>query len=224
MTDHAPQRAGRPRSQSAPRRLLWDWNVVVAGGIVVALASCGGAARPPADGLDPFSNTSVTYTPAQGPPSPTLLDSRPDYIVERYLADYIRLAGTYPCVQDLSQYAKSDDPVLRGQPCPVTRAVATYVVTSVTIQTHGLANLPVATVTVVLTYRDGQQWTTAVFLSPDRYQQDVFTYRHLDCWSSADTLELFGRLVSDIPNGAAFSSPDGVTIQCRDYAGHILTT
>ncbi len=134
---------------------------------------------------DAFFRTSITYTPEQGPPNPALLDSRPEQIVQRYLADYIGLAGTYPCLQDLSSvYDDLQDPVLHGQPCPVTRPVASFRVTAVTIRSHGLAERPEATVSVIVTYTDGRQWTGTIGMFPDRYLNLVLIYLHLDCWDA----------------------------------------
>jgi hypothetical protein len=171
---------------------------------------------------DPEFRTSVTYTPQQGPPSPVLLDSRPERIVQRYLADYVSLAGTYPCAQDVSQYDILHDPVLNGQPCPVSRPIASYSVTSVTIQTQGFTNGSVASVRYLVTYADGSQRAYGMVLAPDRSQVLWPLETHLDCWSSLTTLEVFGDLVPDIPPGAAYSSRDGLTTYCKDHAGHII--
>jgi hypothetical protein len=167
-----------------------------------------------------FSTGSITYTPETGPSNPTLLDSRPERIVERYLADYIGLAGTFPCLQDLSSpYDATEDPVLLGQSCPVSRPVAFYAVNSVKVLSHGLVGLPEATVRFVINYTDGSQWTGETGLVPDRYQMPWGIYfAHLDCWSSLGTLQMFDNLVPDIPPGAAYSPPGapvGVPNLCK---------
>lgn len=210
---------GSPPRRSA-RRPLWVWLAVLASLVVISclLVSLLTQGLPNA-----FLDTSVTYAPQQGPPNPALLDSRPETIVQRYLADYISLAGTYPCLQDLSsQYDELDDPVLGGQPCPVTRPVVSYAVTSVRVWTHGLFGYPEATVSFVITYTAGQQWVNELSILPDRYLNLVVVYLHLDCWSTFATLQMFDHLVPDIPTGATYSSPDGVTRYCKDHAGRII--
>jgi hypothetical protein len=171
----------------------------------------------------PFFRPSITYTPQQGPPNPALLDSRPERLVLRYVADYLSLADTYPCVQDVSQYSADDDPVLHGQPCHISRPVASYAVTSVAIQTQLRAGGPVlAVVNLVVHYTDGQQWTNPIGLHPDHFQELPFIYYHLDCWFTFETLAMFGGLVPDIPPGARYSTPDGFSNYCKNYAGHII--
>lgn len=223
---HGPARPeGAGGSQPPPRRptrrplVVWLWPVVLVGALLV---SCLVASLLTQGIPDVLFRTSVTYAPEQGPPNPALLDSRPERIVERYLADYISLAGTYPCVQDPSQYDEQQDPVLAGQPCPVTRPVASYVVTSVTIRTHGLLGYTDAFVAILVTYTSGQQWASALYLGPDKDVGLVLINLHYDCWSSAATLDMFGNLVPDIPPGASYSSPDGLTSYCKDYSGHVI--
>jgi hypothetical protein len=171
---------------------------------------------------DQLFRTSITYSPQQGPPNPVLLDSRPEHIALRYVADYLRLAGTYPCFQDLSQYFEDLDPVLAGQPCRISRPVASYAVTSVTIRTRGLlGGLPVAQVILVVHYTDGRQWTDTYFgMDPDRHVTLPFIDFHLDCWFTFGTLQMFGRLVPDVPPGAEYG-PRGGPYLCKDHAGHI---
>jgi hypothetical protein len=172
---------------------------------------------------DPLFRTSITYTPQQGPTNPLLLDSRPERIVLRYVADYLSVAGTYPCAQDLSQYAELDDPVLADQPCHIRQPVASYAVTSVTIRTRGvLGGAPEAVVILVVHYTDDQQWTHSFGLYPDRYQNLLGIHVHLDCWFTFETLAMFGDLVADIPPGADYSQPNGLVHYCKDYAGRIV--
>jgi hypothetical protein len=175
---------------------------------------------------DQLFRTSLTYTPQQGPPNPALLDSRPERVALRYVADYLKLAGTFPCVQDLSQYLKHRDPVLAGQPCHISRPVASYAATSVTIRTTGLfGGPPEAVVILVVHYTDGEQWTDTYFgMRPDHYGTLPFIfYFHLDCWASYDTLQMFGRLVPDIPPGASYE-PRGGPYLCKNHAGHTVPT
>jgi hypothetical protein len=173
---------------------------------------------------DPLFLPSITYTPQQGPPNPALLASRPERLVQRYVADYIGLAGTYPCVPNPTSpyYDEDRDPVLVGQPCRITRPVASYAVISVTIRTHGLEGRPEAIVALVVRYTSGRQWTSAISMYPDRYVSVPLLYFHLDCWSSLGTLQMFGYLVPEIPAGAGYSSPDGLVTYCKDYTGHIV--
>jgi hypothetical protein len=173
---------------------------------------------------DVFFHPSIAYTPAQGPTNPALLDSRPEAIIQRYLADYLRLAGTYPCVQNLtSQYYDGvDDQFLQSGSCPITRPVASYGITAVTIQAHGLLGRPEALVTIAVRYSSGQQWTGTIGMYPHQLQSLMFVWFHLDCWSSLGTLAMFGQLVPEIPAGAEYLSRDGLMSYCKDHAGHII--
>jgi hypothetical protein len=171
---------------------------------------------------NPLFRPSITYTPQQGPPNPALLDSRPERLVLGYVADYLSLAGTYPCVQDLSRYDAIGDPVLVGHPCRITRPVASYAVTAVTILTHGLNGLLEAIVALVVRYTDGRQWPHTIGMYPDRYLGFPLLYFHLGCWSSFDTLQMFGVLVQDVPPGAGYSpleSPPGAPDLCKPASG-----
>jgi hypothetical protein len=173
---------------------------------------------------DLFFLPSITYTPAQGPTNPALLDSRLEAIMQRYLADYLRLACTYPCVQNLtSQYYDGvDDPVLLGGSCPITRPVASYGITAVTIRAHGLFGRPEALVTIAVNYSSGEEWTGTIGMYPHRLRSLMFVWFHLDCWSSIGTLNMFGRLVPDIPAGAEYLSWDGLMSYCKDHAGRLI--
>ena len=46
----------------------------------------------------------VTYTPEQGHPVPISWIHVPEAVVLQYIADYQKLAGTYPCALDLANY------------------------------------------------------------------------------------------------------------------------
>lgn len=163
---------------------------------------------------EPTFNRGITYTPEQGPPNPALLDSRPERIVERYLADYLLLErGTYPCTDDLSRYQGWSD--LIRVPCPISRPVARYASTTITIQPQGLLDAPDATVRFVITYQDGSQWASQMVLGPDRRDKVGFFYIHLDCWSSQEPLTMFGNLVPDIPPGAGYGPPGAGPILCQ---------
>jgi hypothetical protein len=169
--------------------------------------------------LDPEIRRSTTYTPDQGPSSPFLLDSRPDVIMRRYLADYVRVAGTYPSIQDLTQYGNQADPVLLGEPCPVTRPVASYVVTSVTIVTHGFLSPPEAFVRFIITYADGNQWADDFGTGALHVGGPWPLVTHLDCWSGFDSL--YPDVVPDIPRGISYGEP-GEPYYCKDHSGHVI--
>jgi hypothetical protein len=166
-----------------------------------------------------FTLGSITYIPPRGPANPLLLASRPERIYQRYLDDYIHLAGTFPCVENLGlpYFDFFTDPVLDGKTCPVTRPVASYTITRVTIRDHGLFKVSDALVHVTVTYVNGARWDYDQVLIPDEYQNAwaVF-WTHLDCWSFLGGLLLFGRLVPDIPAGAAYS----VTLQSNAVCKH----
>lgn len=155
---------------------------------------------------DPFFNTSVTYTPSNGPPNPILLDTRPETVIAAYLDDYIRLAGTYPCAQDLSSFDSTR--AILSLPCPVHRPVASYVITSVMIVPQGLLEEPYADVRFTMRYQDGTHWASEIDLVPDDYSLFGYFFVHLDCWSSIETFQMFGRLVPDAPRGARYGPPD----------------
>ncbi|HEU5439563.1 MAG TPA: hypothetical protein VFU88_09760, partial [Ktedonobacterales bacterium] len=74
-------------------------------------------------------------------PSGDLLDSRPEQIVAQYLADYIAVAGTFPCAADLASYPFRDihvgDQFLLGHGCRVQRPVASATVLSVWVHHKG---------------------------------------------------------------------------------------
>ncbi len=200
-----PHPSEQPGARAQSRGRLWV-PVLIALSLILV---CGYLLVPRPGVPDPFFQTSVTYTPAQGPASPVLLDSRPELVAQRYLADYLQLAHTYPCVADLTAYDDSIDPVLDGEACTVTRPVATDTVTAVTIQAHGLLSRPFALVHVLITYADGSQWASIIGLVPYSFQHQGLTYIHLDCWSSLGTLRMFGHLVPDVPPGADYSPHDG---------------
>jgi hypothetical protein len=182
----------------------------VAGGTLVAARYQGVPSA-----LTPSTST---YTPPQGPSSPLLLASRPERVFQVYLAAYIRLAGTYPCQANLSMpyYGDNTDPLLNGKPCAVRRPVAGYTITRVTVRSRGLFRQSDARLHIVVTYADGTQWEDDEGLIPDEYQVawGVY-YTHLDCWSSFGTLQVFGRLVPDVPTGAEYSKIGGGPYYCK---------
>lgn len=157
----------------------------------------------------PVGEQRVTYTPPQGPTSPILLDSRPDEILRQYLTDYIRLAGTYPCARNPTSYEEIADPLLSTGHCGIIRSpVASFLITSVTIQAHGLLSRPRALVNLTVRYRDGSQWNTEIEMIPDEMQGPWPFATHLTCWFGAGTLLMFGQLTPDIPSGAEYAVGD----------------
>ena len=119
----------------------------------------------------------VTYTPEQGPPSSDLVDTRPEAVVLRYIADYQKLAGAYPCALDLANYQEGMDPVLRGQPCSVHRPVASVVVRSVLLGAEHTTQIvaaqiqsPEAYVHLLITYADSTQFAMTLPVQPYRYE------------------------------------------------------
>ena len=51
---------------------------------------------------------SFCYRPEHGPPSPVFFVVRPEVVARQYVADYIGLAGTFPCAADLGSIADPD--------------------------------------------------------------------------------------------------------------------
>lgn len=157
---------------------------------------------------------SFSYTPGQGPPSPLLLDTRPDDLTRRYIADYIQAAGTYPCAQDPAAYRFDQDPFLRdGVPCAVHLPVAAVEVESVYV---GIAGPdfggPRAFVRYQVFYQDGRRWADTFQMAPDSHQQYFLGYIHLTCWFLP---ELYPRVVPAIPHGVAYVPLDGGPDKCQ---------
>lgn len=157
----------------------------------------------------------VTYTPEQGPPSPELLDSRPEGVILHLIADYRTLAGTYPCAQDLALYDDAHDPVLDGQPCAVHRPVASVRVRSVLLGPYhnspggfgfgvGLFEPPHAEVHVEITYADGTQHAMTLVVVPRRYESYWLSYLHQDCWGSLSISSMYPHLVAQVPQGVNY--------------------
>lgn len=173
---------------------------------------------------NPFWGTftrEFTYTPEQGPPGGGLIVSRPDVIVGRYLADYIRVAGTYPCAQDPNRYVEDEDPVMKGQRCPITRPVATFAITATRVYGAGRTTMrfPIAEVRFGIAYADGHSWASSLFLGTRHYHDYFLSYTHQDCWRSIDILDFYPAIVSQAPPGAEYPTlaPDGheTGLQCH---------
>ncbi|HET8908160.1 MAG TPA: hypothetical protein VFN11_14470 [Ktedonobacterales bacterium] len=153
----------------------------------------------------------ITYTPEQGPPGPELLDSRPEGVILHFIADYQKLAGTYPCAQDLALYDDAHDPVLDGHSCAVHRPIAFVSVRSVQIGPAEYAPEVVGPfrgvqgdVHVEIAYTDGTRHTMTLSVRPNKYQYYWFTYLHLDCWGSIGISSLYPKQVPQVPKGAEY--------------------
>jgi hypothetical protein len=150
-------------------------------------------------------NRTFTYTPEQGPPSRDLFATRPDIVVRQYLADYLRLAGTYPCVQNLDGYNVDYDPFLDGKPCTVVRPVASVAITSVTVAPPGCDCGPaMAEVHFRVLYTDGQSYLSFMTLVPIESDPYWLTETHMDCWMSNDFFRLYSDIVSQAPPGVRY--------------------
>lgn len=158
-------------------------------------------------------NRSFSYTPDQGPPAAGLVDTRPDLLVRQYLADYIRVAGTYPCAQDPSTYDEFEDPIVHGQPCPVHRPVATFLVTSVYVGILDTIDVgaPGAIVGFEVRYVDGERLASTLTLTPYRYQNYFLAYIHQDCW---DLPTFYPDVVPQVPRGVWYVTATGEN-QCQ---------
>lgn len=217
--EHSPQ----PQSPASLRGCLIKGGATALG-ILVLCALCSAWFVPYAqyksshDIPNPFWGVfgkTVTYTPEQGPPSPELLDSRPEAVVLAYIADYQKLAGTYPCTQDLASYNDGNDPVLLGQPCSVHRPIVSVIVRSVRVGAVasspggiGPFEPPQADVHLDITYADGIQYAMTISMLPSRYQKYWFTYLHMDCWGSSGITAMYPKLVSHVPRGVNYYGYD----------------
>lgn len=157
----------------------------------------------------------VTYTPEQGPPSPVLVDSRPEAVMLQYIADYQKLAGTYPCAQDVANYVTSMDPVLIGQPCLVHRPVVSVGVRLVQVGAAasspggmGPFEPPQAEIHLMIIYAGGTQYAMTISMFPIRYDKYWFSYLHMDCWDSSGIADMYPRLVAQAPSGAHYYGYD----------------
>jgi hypothetical protein len=215
-----PLRTIPPRRVNRRRRAI-----VVAIGVTVIILLCGllgvyGHYETTHDIPNPFwsvFNRTFTYTPEQGPPA-GLFRSRPDEITRQYLTDYIRVAGTYPCVHDLDRYDldyyNEPDLFLQGKPCTVTRPVASFAVISVTIARSHCDCIPVfAAVHLRVGYADGQSHDFSRDMVPWHYERDWLTLGNMDCWVG-DTSDLYPDIVSQVPPGVQYHKPtDGVGVE-----------
>lgn len=167
-----------------------------------------------------------SYTPEQGPPSASLLETRPDEIVAQFLADYIHVAGTFPCIASLADYQgyEGPDPVLngRGEACTVHRPVAEVHITLVEV-VAGLQSIPgrwqpEARVHFHLQYSDGEHLEGVMHLFPDRVhsQQYYATFLHDNCWDLSESGGYFyPHQVQQVPRGLRYF--DETQDRCSGY-------
>jgi hypothetical protein len=98
--DHTPMH-GDAASRTTRSRASWVAALLI-GAVVVG---CGAGSTLFAaryhEVPNVFTLPSITYTPEHGPANELLLASRPEQVFQRYVEDYIHLAGTYPCLADL---------------------------------------------------------------------------------------------------------------------------
>jgi hypothetical protein len=157
-------------------------------------------------------NKSFSYTPATAALDPSLLATRPDALVLRYIQDYIQIAGTYPCGQNenLAYYDESRDAVLNGEirVCPFPRPVAAVTIDHVYVGIIGPdTGFPEAIVGFTITYADGSRWTNAQYLTTYQNTSYDLAYLHLTCWGSFATTLFYPDVDPHIPNGAAWIDP-----------------
>lgn len=161
-----------------------------------------------------------SYVPEQGPPSASLLETRPDALVEQFIHDYIYVAGTFPCVATLADYQGDErgDPVLdgKGEPCNVHRPGAQVRITLVEIVAAPKSIpgiwLPEARVHYQLQYSDGERLDSMMELFPDggysqhaHSQQYYFTYIHNTCWSMLlASWGFYPHQVQQVPRGLRY--------------------
>lgn len=193
------------------RRPRWGHLAVLLALLVAVGLALYGAHETTHDLPNPFwglFNRSFTYTPEQGPPAAGLVDTRPDVIVQQYLTDYLRVAGTYPCAQDPSTYDDFEDPITHGQPCPVHRPVVGFVVTSVYVGILPTIDLgaPGAEVHIQVSYADGERLVSTITLTPHRYQNYLLAYVHQDCW---DLPLFYPEAVPQAPRGVWYVTAGG---------------
>jgi hypothetical protein len=153
-------------------------------------------------------NGSYSYSVAKGPPSDQLLDVRPDDVVRQYITDYIAIAGTFPCVQDLSQIHEGDgDPLPGKHGCMVHRPVTKIQLTNVDVQLHCriffTVCFMVVSVHLVITYSTGQKWEYSEDLFPFRQIAYYRTYIHLGCWNIAP--DFYARIEAHVPKGVLYT-------------------
>lgn len=161
-------------------------------------------------------NRGYSYTPEQGPPSAALLDTRPDVIVMQYLHDYLATAGTYPCVGNLHGYKEdeTDDPVLRGGLCSVSRPVTEMQVLAVHVSQQGWPeSVPKVKVEYLINYADGTHLHGILDGYADiEYAKGYFlTVIHVKCWELGNAIGFYDNHAVSPPTGAEYFTGDGMS-------------
>ncbi len=161
-------------------------------------------------------NRGYSYTPEQGPPSAVLLDTRPDEIVMQYLHDYLAVAGTYPCVEQVAGYNEDEtyDPVIDGQSCGIHRQVTTLRVTRVTASTAVLGVTRVV-VRYQVDYADGTRFAGAFHMSAstsiEHSKAYFLTQIYANCWELLPLIGFYRHRSTPPPQGAEYYTPDGMS-------------
>ncbi len=157
-------------------------------------------------------NRGYSYTPEQGPPNAVLLDTRPDVIAMQFLHDYLAVAGTYPCVEQLAGYNEDEgyDPVIEGQPCGVHRQVREMWVTRVTVSEAVLGFLR-AVVHYEVDYADGTRLAGAFHMSTLEHSKAYYLARtHANCWRLLPLIGFYSHRSVTPPRGAEYYTAEGI--------------
>lgn len=169
-------------------------------------------------------NPQYAYTPSVAPPNRALYATPPDEVVQQFIADYITVAGTYPCVVNPAQFDFDNtdvrDPVLNGQPCSIHRPVAGVAIDSVVSsnQTAGpLAGTPQAVVQYTVRYADGETITKSFTLWPMSYLPFFRAWLYQTCWREATIAGFYTTYPKLAPKGVDYFdfSPGGSGQTCK---------
>jgi hypothetical protein len=168
-----------------------------------------------------------SYTAGGSLPGAGLLEIRPETLVKQYFHDYIAVAGTFPCAENLDEYAANrhydwhdTDPVLDKKPCTVSRPVAGVSFGTVTIEPFGdeqeqkdssQARWVNASVSYQISYADGRRWSSILDFMTDPtsghiYQRVPFQTGfviHISCWLSLDVSRFYAIYSLPKPKGVA---------------------
>lgn len=172
-----------------------------------------------------------SYVPEQGPPSASLLETRPDTLVAQFIIDHIQVAGTFPCVASLADYQGDErgDPVYRkGETCnihrPVTQVRISLVEIDAALKSIPGRWLPEARVHYQVHYSDGERLDSVMELLPDGgYSQHAHsqpyysTYIHDTCWSMLlASWGFYANQVQQVPRGLRYLD-DSSQWHCAGY-------
>lgn len=171
---------------------------------------------------------SYSYTPQQGPPGPSLVETRPDDIALQFIRDYVNVAGTFPCVTPLASYREDSDagdPVLdeSGKPCDVHRPIREIHITLVYVRAafQALRSTPEATVQYRITYMDGEQLSSAFLMIPDTHRSHPYylTYIRANCWFlSKASLNFYTHAGREPPRGLQYFTFTDSKRHCAGFA------